>query len=549
MSLINILRVLIIIVNIPIFNNMKWLLAAICIFISAQTVDAQPRLDIRPHDIEFEDMFNRLELVYFINEGDEPLVIQNITYGNYIYFLRFDGYARYPFTINPGDSVKMDCILAGYLYVASVDTVDTMFVYNNGVNPIEDAHIKIDYFDDDYRFGTLNGYVTDGTLPINDAVVNFFYEGTFVIDTAHTDAQGHYVKELPPGSYIAAAEKPSYYVSFHDSSYDPFTAKSIRVTADSVSAADIRLNIMQSTGISVEGKLIDSIANTYLLRGAVVIRKGTHNPAKPVSGNIEALPGEVYTAFVSNDGTYHVDNIIDADYYYIQSFSDYYVPAYYTAGNTHPAFWQQADSIYISTSLSGVNIPMPRDSSIGGGFVGGSVSFGDPAQVSDVMIFVESLNNNLLYSYGLADESGSFNLSFLPYGTYRLIGSKLGYDNAYSGPFVIDPAHTDTTGLILIFDPLSADNPVNPETMQLLPNYPNPFNPVTTIEFTLPAEREISLILYNILGEEIKVLQKSTLREGRYTVKLDGADLPSGIYIVTLRSESQSLSRKIVLMK
>jgi hypothetical protein len=529
---------------------MRFILVSVFVlFIFFLSANAQPKLDIEPHNIKFEDIFNRLEVVYLINEGDQPLIIDSITYKNDLYFIRFDGYARYPFVIQPNDTVKMDCILAGYLYVASQDTVDTMYVFNNGVKPVDDARIKIDYFDDNFKFGTLNGYVTDGTNPIVNSTVHFYYQGTFIIDTAHTNASGFFTKKLPPGSYIAAAEKTDYYVSFYDSLFDPFTAKTIRVASDSVSSADIKLTLMQSTPVSLSGTVFDSISGTYVRKGAIIVRKGTHTPTRPLSG-AEANPTDVYTAFIRNDGTYLINNIIDEDYYYIQAFSDYFIPTYYSYGGINPTFWQQADSVLLNTNLSNVNIHMPRDSSIGGGQVNGNILIGDASDFSDVIIYVESMSTNLLYTYGISEDNGAFGLSFLPYGSYKLIGQKLGYDNGYSSEFIIDPLNPIISGIYITFDALSADGEgLIPKDIMLYQNYPNPFNPSTSIEFYLPRETFVRLSIYNVLGEETAVLRNETMRGGKYKVDFNASNLTSGVYFVKLETASTSISRKILLIK
>ncbi len=88
-----------------------------------------------------------------------------------------------------------------------------------------------------------------------------------------------------------------------------------------------------------------------------------------------------------------------------------------------------------------------------------------------------------------------------------------------------------------------------PYSFALEQNYPNPFNPTTTIEFTIPSEREVSLVLYNSMGEEIKVLLNNILREGKHTLQFDGSELSSGMYLLMLKSGSESVSRKLMLMK
>ncbi len=93
-----------------------------------------------------------------------------------------------------------------------------------------------------------------------------------------------------------------------------------------------------------------------------------------------------------------------------------------------------------------------------------------------------------------------------------------------------------------------------PKDFTLLQNYPNPFNPETNITFSLPESRRISLIIYDLLGREIRTLLSTNLSAGHHTVTWDGKDnigkmLSSGIYIYTLKYGKNIQSRKMILMK
>lgn len=85
--------------------------------------------------------------------------------------------------------------------------------------------------------------------------------------------------------------------------------------------------------------------------------------------------------------------------------------------------------------------------------------------------------------------------------------------------------------------------------VELHPNYPNPFNPVTTISFTLPEERAVRLGVYNIVGQQVTLLVDEHLRAGIHTIIWDGANSPSGIYIVQLETGGRILTRKMALIK
>jgi hypothetical protein len=88
-----------------------------------------------------------------------------------------------------------------------------------------------------------------------------------------------------------------------------------------------------------------------------------------------------------------------------------------------------------------------------------------------------------------------------------------------------------------------------PERFELEQNYPNPFNPTTTIVFTVPKSGKLSLIVYNILGQEVTTLVDEYRQKGRHKVLLDARSLASGIYFYTLWQDNRSISRKMVLLK
>jgi len=80
-------------------------------------------------------------------------------------------------------------------------------------------------------------------------------------------------------------------------------------------------------------------------------------------------------------------------------------------------------------------------------------------------------------------------------------------------------------------------------------NFPNPFNPSTTIRFTLPEKTFVSLKVFNILGEEIAVLVNNNLAEGVYNINFDASHLPSGIYLYRIEVNNFSQVNKMLLVK
>jgi len=88
-----------------------------------------------------------------------------------------------------------------------------------------------------------------------------------------------------------------------------------------------------------------------------------------------------------------------------------------------------------------------------------------------------------------------------------------------------------------------------PMVFSLNQNYPNPFNPSTTISYSIPEGMKVNLVIYDVLGNEVKTLVNEYKQPGRYTVSFDGSNLTSGVYIYSLQSDKYSATKKFVLMK
>ena len=83
----------------------------------------------------------------------------------------------------------------------------------------------------------------------------------------------------------------------------------------------------------------------------------------------------------------------------------------------------------------------------------------------------------------------------------------------------------------------------------LLHNYPNPFNPSTTISYSLPVKSQVDLVIYNTLGESITQLVNEEKEAGKHSVEFNATSLPSGVYFYRLQAGSFVETKKMVLMK
>lgn len=133
---------------------------------------------------------------------------------------------------------------------------------------------------------------------------------------------------------------------------------------------------------------------------------------------------------------------------------------------------------------------------------------------------------------------------------YKLI------DIDYNGVRVI---HGPVSATVQLQDSRITSIPTNtPRVFKLYPNFPNPFNPSTKLQFDIPALKgnviDASLIIYNSLGQKVRELYSGQLIGGRYQTRWDGQTeagtrAPSGIYFAVFRAGSYQQTIKLMLMK
>lgn len=88
-----------------------------------------------------------------------------------------------------------------------------------------------------------------------------------------------------------------------------------------------------------------------------------------------------------------------------------------------------------------------------------------------------------------------------------------------------------------------------PTKFSLEQNYPNPFNPTTKIEFALPKESNVTLKIYNLLGQEVETLINKVMQAGYHSVDFNATGFPSGMYVYRIEAGNFVQVKKMLLMK
>ncbi|MBI1932846.1 MAG: T9SS type A sorting domain-containing protein [Ignavibacteriales bacterium] len=93
------------------------------------------------------------------------------------------------------------------------------------------------------------------------------------------------------------------------------------------------------------------------------------------------------------------------------------------------------------------------------------------------------------------------------------------------------------------------NNNVLPTKFELSQNYPNPFNPVTKISYQIPQSTKLKIVVYDMLGNEVKILENGYKEAGYYNLEFDGSKYSSGIYFYKMIAGSFVETKKFVLIK
>ena len=93
-----------------------------------------------------------------------------------------------------------------------------------------------------------------------------------------------------------------------------------------------------------------------------------------------------------------------------------------------------------------------------------------------------------------------------------------------------------------------------PKELTIYQNYPNPFNPFTTLKYDLPEDTYVKIIIYDMLGNTVKILLDSYLNSGRKSVQWDGTNdqankVSAGLYFYRIEAGDFSKTKKMIMLK
>ena len=169
------------------------------------------------------------------------------------------------------------------------------------------------------------------------------------------------------------------------------------------------------------------------------------------------------------------------------------------------------------------------------------------AMHNDVVVGARKWNGNVIDVPAMGYDNESYSSGYLEEGNIpelMLYHYKTGELESLYGNI---PAFANNE--IFVINELTDEDSVLPGEITLQDAYPNPFNPVTNITFSIPEAMNIELNVYDIQGRLVKQIIQGMYEQGEHHVILNGENLSSGLYFVQLLTENSSKYSKVLLLK
>lgn len=356
-------------------------------------------------------------------------------------------------------------------------------------------------------------------------------DSTFESISTLTDSTGHYSLVVPFGFYTLAAysNDNTYQTQYYDHTQNPFRARIIRTFQD---YADLDFDLLPANATA-----------SYSISGTVAY----NDSIPPVPVMVVAVSSDQNwqeVAVTDEFGAYTLP-IYNTGNYYIIACSHLAPPTYYVNSLT----WEGAQLVPVEANVTGINFSLTGTGVTGPHCLNGTIVSAQGNAVPNVTIALNDANGNLI-SFARTNEDGAYSIMNLPAQNMQMLVTAMGY-NTISENITID-GNEDIN--YTLSAPLADDNNTVQTAKFSINNYPNPFNPNTTISFTLVNDEKVSLDIYNIKGQKIKSFFNTQLVKGTHSVVWDGTDnmgknVSSGIYFSKIKGEKTSSTHKMVLMK
>jgi hypothetical protein len=487
--------------------------------------------------------------------------------------------------------------LVGQWYNGKKNAAEATVVHiEDSSKSIATAYFKLRYRDSGTRMLTIEGSVTDTLgFPIAAKTAKvFFVRAEFALNScklnkdsttnddfrrffdfdhsvdfrltgnsqhvfkADVDSTGGYRLTLPQGSYVAFARATGYVTEFYLGHDELLSADVLNLAADTSGINFTLASLPPIVLGEISGSVLDT-ANDIGVRSRIIAFRDRWNYKEPYRIARNSVTD------TDSLGHYTLNDLLPGWYVVLAVPVGEYAPAFYNT-SIQSIGWQKASRIHVEgnafTDIDIYTHPITRAS---GGLtgIGGHIGIGPKsglakttaASVSGAIVFAVNASAEIV-GYSISDASGNYLINGLAPGSYSVVLDKPGFTT--SGPVTATPTYStngtavvgavsfvvnEATGVVL------QQQSIVPSAFTLDQNFPNPFNPSTTIGYTLPASGFVTLKVYNILGQEVMTLVSTEQSAGTFRVTFNAGSLASGVYIYQLKIGSSAEMKKMLLLK
>jgi len=440
-------------------------------------------------------------------------------------------------------------------------------------------------------YGSLSGIVLDQeNHPVQNAYVEVFLDGVYddisgfrnIKDlSSHTctDINGQYhFPRLYHGDYRIAVYADGGYAFFPDAIVWQESEK-VAIAGDDSATADFQLQIREYTA-TIQGQITSMWDNPIEpcedSTSASLQKMESINPetfaviAKPAITICSWPESEsVYAAVTETDGQYTLQ--CPPGEYIVRAFSSNYLPKYYD--NAYDP--SKAKTVMTSENKPATDIDISltpklywevedsescRPSDVVR--IHGCIQDENGSTLSAVTVYLYDINGNPVFS-AVTNEQGGYDIPGLQDGAYYIQAVKEGIGSVFNGnvhsiedaePINLDQNDQEVNLVFNSVTNISSDIMMVPESICLIGNHPNPFNPQTEIRFALPRQIHVKLTIYNALGQKVVQIADRKFKAGEHQLLWTGMDengniMPSGLYLYRFEAGSRIQTRKMILMR
>lgn len=412
----------------------------------------------------------------------------------------------------------------------------------------------------------ITGTVTDDFSgdPLAGAVVSVM--GSYETETA---ADGTYTLDLFAGTFDVICEYPGY---------DTGIIEDVTV-AEGQTLEGIDFILMEGLSVPVylHADLTDVITLNWLAPGTSSLDEGFEGEAWPPEGwELYALAGNTNWA---TGGGHDSNNSAFHTYSFSENSDDWLVSPQVPVGSIL-TFWEMNGWMASYYDYHGVWLSTDSQDPNSGTFVE-VAELNEPAEddwvqrtldlteytepfylafryegidatdwwVDDILMGFPQSRELLGYNVYEAGNEEPLNGDILLEETSFVVGTPAEGTYTYTTTAVYTSGESSPSNEVIVeWDPEGVDDVV-PWTTELKGNYPNPFNPVTQIDFSLAEPSQVTVEVFNLTGQLVSTLVDDFRQAGEYTVSWDGRNVTSGVYFYRMQTENYSSTRKMTLIK